>query len=146
VVTTRGRDQSGHGGEPTVDSTTAKISNKLRGNGHWTSTYMSLQENLAGEASKGVLTEGRRFCGGARADGEETPVRGRVSGRGGRRGGLGGAPWWHRACCWVGEVQEHVEKVAAGEVLREEDDGGEIPWPGFASRRCGQALGAGGAW
>jgi hypothetical protein len=30
--------------------------NKLRGNGHWTSAYMPLQENLGGEAGKGVLT------------------------------------------------------------------------------------------
>jgi hypothetical protein len=35
-------------------------------------------------------------------NGEETSVRGRSSGRGGRRIGWGGAPWWHRACCRVG--------------------------------------------
>jgi hypothetical protein len=35
---------------------TAKISNKPRGNGHWTLAYMPLQENLGGEAGKGVLT------------------------------------------------------------------------------------------
>jgi hypothetical protein len=34
----------------------AKVSNKLRGNGHWTSAYMPLQENLGGEVEKGVLT------------------------------------------------------------------------------------------
>jgi hypothetical protein len=33
-----------------------KVSNKLRGNGHWTSAYLPLQENLGGEAGKGVLT------------------------------------------------------------------------------------------
>jgi hypothetical protein len=36
----------------------AKILNKLRGNGHWTSAYMPLQENLGGEARKGVLIGG----------------------------------------------------------------------------------------
>jgi hypothetical protein len=51
----RGHDQSGHGGEPTVDSTPVKVSNKLRGNGHWTLAYMPLQKNLGGEAEKGVL-------------------------------------------------------------------------------------------
>jgi hypothetical protein len=35
---------------------------------------------------------GRRFYSGAHADGEETPVKGRESGRSGRRGGRGGAP------------------------------------------------------
>jgi hypothetical protein len=40
---------------------------------------------------------------------------------------------------------EQLEMAATGEVLMEEDDGGEIPWPGFASRHCRQALGAGGA-
>jgi hypothetical protein len=56
VVTTRGYGQSGHGGAPIVDSTLAKVSNKPRENGHWTSAYMPLQENLGGEAGKGVLT------------------------------------------------------------------------------------------
>jgi hypothetical protein len=37
------------------------------------------------------------------------------------------------------------ERAAIGEAFVEEDGGGEIPWPGFASRRCGQALGVGGA-
>jgi hypothetical protein len=45
-----------HGGEPTIDATMVKDSNKLRGNSHWTSTYMPLQENLGGEVGKGVLT------------------------------------------------------------------------------------------
>jgi hypothetical protein len=40
---------------------------------------------------------------------------------------------------------EQLEKAAAGEVLMEEDDGGEILWTGFPSQRCVQALGAGGA-
>jgi hypothetical protein len=35
---------------------TAKVLSNLRGNGHWTSAYMPLQENLEGEARKGVLT------------------------------------------------------------------------------------------
>jgi hypothetical protein len=55
-----GRSQRAHGTWPelTVDSTTMEIPNKLRGNGHWTSAYMPLQENLGGEAGKGVLTVG----------------------------------------------------------------------------------------
>jgi hypothetical protein len=57
----RGRDQSGHGGEPTIDSTTAKVSNKPKGNGHWTSAYLPLQENLGGEAGKGVLTNAELY-------------------------------------------------------------------------------------
>jgi hypothetical protein len=36
------------------DSTTAKVSNKPRGNDHWTSADMPLQENLGGEVGKGV--------------------------------------------------------------------------------------------
>jgi hypothetical protein len=35
---------------------TAKVLNKMMGNVHWTSAYMPLQENLGGEAGKGVLT------------------------------------------------------------------------------------------
>jgi hypothetical protein len=70
------------------------------------------------------------------------PVRGRGSGRDGRRGCQGGAPWQHGACCGVGGVGEQAKKAAVGEVLTEEDDGGEIPWSGFASRRYDQALGA----
>jgi hypothetical protein len=54
----RGRGRSGHGGELTVDSTIVKILNKLRGNGHWTSAYMSLQENLGVEVRMGLLTRG----------------------------------------------------------------------------------------
>jgi hypothetical protein len=76
VVTTHGRGQSGHGGEPTVDSTPVKVSNKPRGNGHWTLVYLPLQENLGGEVGKGVLTRSCAFAV-AHADGEETPVRGR---------------------------------------------------------------------
>jgi hypothetical protein len=30
----RSHGRSGHGGEPTVDAMTVKVSNKLRGNGH----------------------------------------------------------------------------------------------------------------
>jgi hypothetical protein len=51
-----GHGQNGHGGESTVDSTPVKVSNKPRGNGHLTSAYMPLQENLGGDAEKGVLT------------------------------------------------------------------------------------------
>jgi hypothetical protein len=47
-----------HGGELVADAMTAKVSNKPRGNGHWISAYIPLQENLGGEAGKGVLTEG----------------------------------------------------------------------------------------
>jgi hypothetical protein len=83
----------------------------------------------------------RQFYGGARADGEETPVRGRGSGRGGRRGGRGGPPWRHGAPCEVDGVGEQVEEATTDEVLVEEDDGGEVPSYGFASRCCGQALG-----
>jgi hypothetical protein len=72
-------------------------------------------------------------------------VRGRGSGRGGRRGGHGGAPWRRGAHYRVDGVREQAEEAATGEVLVKEDDGGEIPWPGFASRRYGQALSAGGA-
>jgi hypothetical protein len=62
-----------------------------------------------------------------RADGEETPVRGQRSGRGGWRNGRGGAPWQHGACCGVGGVGEQSEKAATGEMLTEEDDGGGSP-------------------
>jgi hypothetical protein len=55
-ITRRGRGQSGHGGEPTIDSTPTEVSNKMRGNGHWTLASLSIQENLGGEAGKGVLT------------------------------------------------------------------------------------------
>jgi hypothetical protein len=67
---------------------------------------------------------GGQFCSNARADGEGAPVRGRGSGRGGRRRGQGGPPWWRGACCRVGGVGKQSEKAAAGEVLTEEDDGG----------------------
>jgi hypothetical protein len=83
----------------------------------------------------------RQFYNGARADGEETPVRGRASGRGGRRGGRGGPPWRRGAPCEVDEVGEQMEEATTGEVLVEEDDGGEVPSHDFASRCCGQALG-----
>jgi hypothetical protein len=33
-----------------------KVSNKPRGNGHWTAAYVPLQGNLGEEAGKGVLT------------------------------------------------------------------------------------------
>jgi hypothetical protein len=56
MVTTHGRGQSQHGGGPTVDSMPVNVSNKPRGNGHRTSTYLLLQENLGGDAGKGVLT------------------------------------------------------------------------------------------
>jgi hypothetical protein len=45
----------------------------------------------------------------------------------------------------VGGVGEQPEKATTAEVLAVEDDDGGIPFPGFASRRCGQALGARGA-
>jgi hypothetical protein len=69
-----GHGQSGHGGEPTADATTTKVSNKPRGNSHWTSDYMPLHENLGGDVGKGVLTRRGRFCGGTHTDGEETSV------------------------------------------------------------------------
>jgi hypothetical protein len=71
----RGRGRSRHGGEPTADPTTVKVSNKPRGNDHWTLVYMPLQENLGGEVGKGVLTGRGHFYDGACADGEETSVR-----------------------------------------------------------------------
>jgi hypothetical protein len=37
---------------------------------------MPLKENLEGEVRKGVLIGRGRFCGGTRADEEETGVRG----------------------------------------------------------------------
>jgi hypothetical protein len=51
----RGHGQSRHGGVPIVDSMPAKVSNKTRGNGHYTSAYLLLQENLGGEVGKWVL-------------------------------------------------------------------------------------------
>jgi hypothetical protein len=33
-----------------------KVSNRPRGNGHWTSAYVPLQENLGEKAGKGALT------------------------------------------------------------------------------------------
>jgi hypothetical protein len=55
--------------------------------------------------------------------------------------GSGGAPWRCGTHCGVDEVQEQSEKAVASEVLMEEDDDWEIPWPGFASRCSGQTLG-----
>jgi hypothetical protein len=72
-------------------------------------------------------------------------VRGRRSGRGGQRSDRGGAPWWRRTRCGAGGVGEQSEKATASVVSIEEEDDREISWPGFASRCCGQALGAGGA-
>jgi hypothetical protein len=72
-------------------------------------------------------------------------VRDRGSGRGGRRGGRGRAPWWRGDCCGVVKEGEQVEKAATGVALMEEDNDGEIPWPSFTSRHCRQALSAGGA-
>jgi hypothetical protein len=92
-----------------------------------------------------VLTERGRFCGGARADGEETLVRGRRSGLGGRRRGRGGAPWHRGGCSGVGGVGEQSERATTSEALTEEDDNGEISLPGFSSLHCGQALAGGGA-
>jgi hypothetical protein len=45
----------------------------------------------------------------------------------------------------AGSVGEQSEKATASKVLTEEDDSGGILLPSFASRRCRQALGAGGA-
>jgi hypothetical protein len=42
-------------------------------------------------------------------------------------------------------VGEQPERAAIGVALVVEDSGREILWPDFASRRCGHALGAGGA-
>jgi hypothetical protein len=42
-------------------------------------------------------------------------------------------------------VGDQPERPTSSKVLTEEDDGEGIPLPGFASRRCGQALGVGGA-
>jgi hypothetical protein len=56
-----GHGRSGHSGELTADSTIAKILNKSRGNGHWTSAYMPLQENLGGEVGNWVLSGGGAF-------------------------------------------------------------------------------------
>jgi hypothetical protein len=61
------------------------------------------------------------------------------------RSSLRGAPYWRGARYEVNRVGGQAEEVAACEVLVEEDDGGEVPWPDFTSRCCGQALGAGGA-
>jgi hypothetical protein len=66
-----GRGPSEHGGEPTVATTTVMVSNKLRGNSHWTLAYMPLQKNLRGEVGKGVLNRRGHFCGGTRTDEEE---------------------------------------------------------------------------
>jgi hypothetical protein len=94
---------------------------------------------------EGGAHRGRRFCNGARANGEESSMRGRRSSRGGWRSGRRGAPWWHGTRCRVSGVGKQLEKAATSEVLMEEDDGRGIPLPGFASRRCRQVLGAGGA-
>jgi hypothetical protein len=58
------------------ESMMVKVSNKPRGNGHWTLGYMPLQENLGREVRKGVLTGRGSFYSGVHTDGEETPVRG----------------------------------------------------------------------
>jgi hypothetical protein len=137
---THGHGRSGHSGEPIIDSTTVKVLNKPRGNGHWTSSYMPLQENLGREVGKGVLTRRGCFCSGARTDGKETLVRGWRSGRGGQRSGRGGAPGWRGACCWVSGVREQLEWAAAGEAIMEEDDGGEIPWPASLAGAAGRLL------
>jgi hypothetical protein len=71
-------------------------------------------------------------------------MRGRRSCQGGRRCGQRGAAWWRRVRYGVSGVGEQPEMAVTGEVLTEEDDGRGIPLLGFASRRCGQVLGAGG--
>jgi hypothetical protein len=94
----------------------------------------------------GVLTRSGRFCGSVHVDGEGTPVRNRGSGPGGRGSGWRGVPWWREVCYEVGGAGEQSEWAVTGEALTEEDDYGEIPWPGFASRCCGQSLAVGGVW
>jgi hypothetical protein len=49
------------------------------------------------------------------------------------------------ACYEVGELGEQSEQPVAVEAVTEENDDGEIPWPGFATQRYRQALGAVGA-
>jgi hypothetical protein len=83
---------------------------------------MLLQENLGGGSGRGCSLGGH-FYGGARANGKETPVRGRRSGRGGQRSGRGVAPWRRGARYGVNKVGEQSEKAAAGEVLTKEDGG-----------------------
>jgi hypothetical protein len=104
---------------------------------------MPLQENLGGEAEKGVLIGGD-ISTAARVSTRRRHRRGRRSGQGCRRSGRGGHPWRRGTRCRVGGVGEQPEEAAANGVLAEEDDGGGIPLPGFASRHCGQVLGAGG--
>jgi hypothetical protein len=58
VFTPRGHGESCHRGELAVGFTTAETRRLLRANGHWTSVYTSLQENLGGEAGTVVLTGG----------------------------------------------------------------------------------------
>jgi hypothetical protein len=58
VVTPRGHSLSGHRGKLAAGSTTAETRRFLRKNGHWTSVYMPLQENLGGEAGTMVLIGG----------------------------------------------------------------------------------------
>jgi hypothetical protein len=66
----RGCGQREHGGEPTIDSTPVKVSNKMRENGHYTSAYLPLPENLGREVGKGVLTRRGHFCNGVGTDRE----------------------------------------------------------------------------
>jgi hypothetical protein len=49
-------------------------------------------------------------------------VRDRKTGRGGRRSGRGGAPWWCGTHCRNGGVGEQPEEAATSGVLKEEDN------------------------
>jgi hypothetical protein len=118
-----GHSRSGHGGKLIADSTMAENPNKLRGNGHWTSAHMPLQENRGREVGKGGAHWGRRFYGDPRADVEEAPVRG----RGGWRSGRGGAPWWCGTRCKVGGVGDQPMKATTSETLAEEDCHTPVP-------------------
>jgi hypothetical protein len=67
-------------------------------------------------------------------------VRGQRSGRGGWRSGQRRAPWWRGAHYRVSGVAEQPEKAATGEVLTEEDDGGESRGPASLAGATGRFL------
>jgi hypothetical protein len=100
-----------HHGELIAGSTIVETWSSLRGNGHRAMAYTRLHENPEGEAGKGCSSK-ESIYGSAHINGEEAPVRGRSSGRGGPRSGRGGAPW--RRGTRSGDQEQPKEAAACG--------------------------------
>jgi hypothetical protein len=88
--------------------------------------HVATRESRSGDR-EGVAHRISHFYSSMRVDGEEVPVMGRRSGRGGQRSGRGGAPWHRGTRCGVGGVGEQPEEAAVGGVLVEEHDDGGTP-------------------